>query len=154
MQQQMLDQFHQTMMMMAEMFTTLHKEQAALVREELEHLRRLTRELNTLQAEQTRQSVAGRRLPPLLEGPAVAESAAVEEGRPQPQDASEREEARPEPAIAAKEAAPEKAPDSSTEAPPKPAAADVHAWLARRIDQLQAERQGRWQKLMRLVTGR
>ncbi len=154
MQQSMLDQFHQTMMMMAEMFTTLHKEQAALVREELEHLRRLTRELNTLQAEQTRQSIAGRRLP-LLEGPAAAESAAVEEGRSQPQDAPEMERAHPEPAIAAKtKAAPEKAPDPSTEAPRKPAPADVHDWLARRIDQLQTERQGRWQKLMRLVTGR
>ena len=42
MQQQMFDQFHQTLLIMAEMFTTLHKEQAGLVREELEHLRRLT----------------------------------------------------------------------------------------------------------------
>ena len=36
MQQQMFDQFHQTLLIVAEMFTTLHKEQAGLVREELE----------------------------------------------------------------------------------------------------------------------
>ena len=46
MQQQMMGQFQQTLLMMAEMFSTLHKEQSALVREELEHLRRLTSELN------------------------------------------------------------------------------------------------------------
>ena len=39
MQQQMLEQFHQTTLMMAEMFSSLHREQMGLVREELGQLR-------------------------------------------------------------------------------------------------------------------
>ena len=57
MQGQMMDQFHQTLVMMAEMFTTLHREQAGLVREELAEMRRLTQELNALKAEQARQGL-------------------------------------------------------------------------------------------------
>ena len=38
MQQQMLDQFHQPMMMMFEGFAALHREQAASIREEFEHV--------------------------------------------------------------------------------------------------------------------
>ncbi len=81
MQQQMFDQFHQTLLIVAEMFTTLHKEQAGLVREELEQLRQLTRELNALQTEQARQSAQGLSLTPRAADPVVAVPA--EERRPQ-----------------------------------------------------------------------
>jgi hypothetical protein len=51
MQQQMVDQFHQSMRMMVEMFSALHREQMGLVRQELDRLRQLTGELQDLQAE-------------------------------------------------------------------------------------------------------
>jgi pSer/pThr/pTyr-binding forkhead associated (FHA) protein len=124
MQQQMMDQFQQTLLMMAEMFSTLHKEQSALVREELEHLRRLTSELNALQAEKTRQPAAV--TPPAL----IANGQAA--GNP-PTGAAPKVE-------------------RTAEAEPAPPA-DIHDLLTRRIDALQAERQGRWQKLLKAVMG-
>jgi hypothetical protein len=136
MQQQMLDQFHQTMLMMAELFTTLHREQAGLVREELEHLRQLTRELNALQAERARapaalaapaRPLAAEPLPPAAAGGAEA-------------DATEKPVG----------------PTAGTTPSSRPAKspAEVHDWLTRRIDALQAERQGRLQKLFQMVMGR
>jgi pSer/pThr/pTyr-binding forkhead associated (FHA) protein len=151
MQQQMFDQFHQTMLMMAELFTALHKEQAGLVREELEHLRRLTRELNALRSEQAMQAARGSAAPALANGLDVAQptdkrlSEATEGASilaselAQPKDAA-TEGAAVQAAAVSKKAA--------------PAAPDVHDWLTRRIDALQVERQGRWQKLMSIVMGR
>ncbi len=124
MQQQMMGQFQQTLLMMAEMFSTLHKEQSALVREELEHLRRLTSELNALQAEKARQPAA------------VAPPALLTNGQ------TARKPATFAPKV-----------ECTTDAGP-PAPADVHELLTRRIDALQAERQGRWQKLLQAVMGR
>jgi pSer/pThr/pTyr-binding forkhead associated (FHA) protein len=125
MQQQMMGQFQQTLLMMAEMFSTLHKEQSALVREELEHLRRLTSELNALQAEKARQPAA------------VAPPALITNGQ-----AAENPPTGDAPKV-----------ERTTEAGPAPPV-DIHDLLTRRIDALQAERQGRWQKLLQAVMGR
>jgi hypothetical protein len=35
-----------------------------------------------------------------------------------------------------------------------PAAANIHVWLSERIAALNAERQGRWQKLLNLMMGK
>jgi hypothetical protein len=51
MQQQMFDQFQQAVGMMVQMFRGLFEDQKAQVRQELEHVRALTIELNTLQAQ-------------------------------------------------------------------------------------------------------
>ena len=51
MQQQMFDQFQQSMLMMAQMFGTLHREQMDLVRDELARLRQVNQDLTVLQAE-------------------------------------------------------------------------------------------------------
>jgi pSer/pThr/pTyr-binding forkhead associated (FHA) protein len=51
MQQQMFDQFQQTTLMMMQMFGSLQKDQFELVRQELEGLRELNREMNTVQGE-------------------------------------------------------------------------------------------------------
>ena len=156
MQQQMLDQFQQTMLMMAEMFTTLHKEQAGLVREELQHLRKLTSELNALQAEQARQALPAQPRRLVLHTGSAAEPPVVERERTQGQEVHENlAEVQANARVAAP--GPESVPEEPKNAAEKPAAApvpaDVHDWLSRRIGELQAERQGRWQKLMRMVTG-
>src|SRR5262249_9598319 len=51
MQQQMFDQFHQTMLLMFRMFTTMHQDQVALIRQELQHIQRANEDLKGLQAE-------------------------------------------------------------------------------------------------------
>jgi pSer/pThr/pTyr-binding forkhead associated (FHA) protein len=148
MQQQMMDQFHQTMLVMAEMFTSLHREQTGLVREEMEHLRRITQELTTLQAELARQK-AGEPAPAPTAAPVPVIPAENPEGEPTTTVAVEP------PAVTAPPAEPVKfAPANGQEAAsPAPAPADVHEWLNRRIVELQEERQGRWQKLLRFVRG-
>ena len=154
----MFDQFHQTLFIMAEMFTTLHKEQAGLVREELEHLRELTRELNALQKEQARQPAPGLSLTPYAAG--QAEAVAAEELRPQATEGAatmEMDGARANESTTEgpAEPAPEQPKEAAQTPPPGVAAPpDVHDWLTRRIDALQAERQGRWQKLLQIVMGR
>jgi hypothetical protein len=54
MQQQMFDQFQQTLLLMAQTLGNLHREQMALVRQELDHIQDLTRQLHTLQLEEAR----------------------------------------------------------------------------------------------------
>lgn len=58
MQQQMFDQFHQAMMVMFQTFSTLHRDQMELVRQELDRVHDLTRQLHTLQAELAKQPAA------------------------------------------------------------------------------------------------
>jgi len=51
MQQQMLDQFQQAISMIVQMFGTLHRDQMATIREELDQLRDLTREFHVIKLE-------------------------------------------------------------------------------------------------------
>lgn len=53
-QQQMFEQFQQAMLMMAETFGTLHRDQMAQVRDELDQLRRVNQDLLALQAQANR----------------------------------------------------------------------------------------------------
>jgi hypothetical protein len=78
MQQQMYDQFQQTMMLMARMFGTLHSDQMARVREELGSLRLINDELRGLQAGLTTSAPA----------PAATQPAAPAPALPAPDDAS------------------------------------------------------------------
>src|SRR5262249_23694777 len=54
MQQQMFDQFQQAMGMLVQMFGTMHREQMEVIREELDRLHDLTRELQELKQELAR----------------------------------------------------------------------------------------------------
>jgi hypothetical protein len=51
MQQQMFDQFQQAMGMLVQMFGTMHRDQMAVIREELDRLRDLTEEFHALKRE-------------------------------------------------------------------------------------------------------
>jgi pSer/pThr/pTyr-binding forkhead associated (FHA) protein len=73
-QQQMFDQFQQAMTMMAQMFGTLHRDQAMLVREELDQLRRLSQDLHSLQAKLVTRSPAA--TPPAFGEALVADALA------------------------------------------------------------------------------
>ncbi len=56
MQQQMFDQFQQTLLMMAQTFGKLHQDQMDVIRQELAQIRELTRQLHALQTEGMRQT--------------------------------------------------------------------------------------------------
>jgi hypothetical protein len=128
MQRHMFEQFQQTLLMMAQMFGNLQREQMALIRQELEQIRELTRQLHTLQSEG-----AARAAMPL---PATAQAAAP--SSPMPSRSST-------PAASAAKA------DTLS---PKFCDPSVHVWLSQRLSALQQERQNRWQKVLSLVTGK
>jgi pSer/pThr/pTyr-binding forkhead associated (FHA) protein len=57
MQEQMFDQFQQSMLTMFEMFSSLHREQASAVRREIDDLKRVTREIEELRKEMKERSI-------------------------------------------------------------------------------------------------
>jgi predicted component of type VI protein secretion system len=58
MQQQMFDQFQQAMAMMFQMFGTMHRDQMAVIREELDRLRDITEEFHALKKEMAERTQA------------------------------------------------------------------------------------------------
>jgi hypothetical protein len=135
-QQQMFDQFQQTMMMVAEMFGALHRDQAESVRAELDRLRQLNQDLAVLQGELTARRDA---LPP-APGPSGrdARPPALPEAKAGTADAPTSPPTRPRPRI--------------DDASPVPAGDVIHAQLNRRIAEIQKERQGRFKRLIDLMS--
>ena len=127
MQQQMFEQFQQTLLMMAQMFGNLQREQMALIRQELEQIQELTRQLHTLQSVPMRQSAS-----PL---PASPQAAAPRS---------------PMPSLSSKPPASAARADTPSAKPCDP---DVHVWLSQRLSALEQERQSRWQKVLSMLTG-
>jgi len=165
MQQQMFDQFQQSMMMMFQMFTTVHRDQIGVIREEMDRLQELTTEVQSLQTELARMSTAKQAQTPgfhpparpaqVTTGPApkpMAQPASAM--RPQPVADQVRQPAAgfhpPSPAPVATNGAESKSP----EMPLGQSQADVHAWLSRRIVEIQHERQTRWQRVVSFLTGK
>ncbi len=125
MQQNMLDQFHNTMMMMFEGFAALHREQAGTIREEFEQVRKLTTEIEALRAETARLAKEATARPPqsrLNPGPAPANGhTAPRPFIPKPQPAASESEG------------------------------DVHAQLYMKLSSIETERQNRWQKILGMM---
>jgi len=178
MQQQMFDQFQQSMLMMAQMFGSLHRDQMDLVRDELARLRQVNQDLTLLQAE-----LAGRpaeaALPPTSVAPGAGDAstamndtlarieAMLQAGSPRP--ALPADGAGPEPK-SEQAALPSTASNGAHAAisrgstpserrspavhPGGPNDKSIHTLLTQRIAALQEERQGRWQKVLGLMLGR
>lgn len=127
MQQQMFDQFQHTLLMMAQTFGNLHREQLALVRQELEQVHDLTRQLRELQSPDKQPTKTP---PPRLAQP--QKPANQTSSVPNPLAAN----GGPPPAVAARNEG------------------DVHLWLSRRLATLQQERQTRWQKILNVLKGK
>lgn len=126
-QQQMLDQFQQSLMMMLQTFAQVNGEQMGLIREELAELRRLTAELN-----EARQQLGSAPADPApAEAPATGGAANTVRIPPTAQTAATTSPA-------------------SLEGPPD---VDVHAWLSGQIANLESRREGLLKRILRKVTG-
>jgi hypothetical protein len=154
MQQQMFEQFSQTLMMMGQMFNNLHRDQLALIRDELTRLQEVSQDLRTLQAELAQRQNGVLAGPTVPAGGAAASVSAI----PPPEPAA--------PPPAAGGTAPPlrlSGPAAKPLPPISPAkkgaatdksAPDIHAQLFERIQQLQQERESHWQKLLNYLTGK
>ena len=158
MQQQMLDQFQQSMMMMMQMFGGMHRDQMGLVREELDRLRELTDEMARIKAE-----MAVRTRKPLTQlapwpppGPAAAPPPSPAPASPPPQRAAATTNGpvAPPPPFTQRPARPhDDAPPPTPMAPLEPRNPDIHDWLNERLAAITEEQQSRLQKIMGLLKG-
>jgi hypothetical protein len=183
MQQQMFDQFHQSLVAMIQMFHGLQQEQFGFIRQELDRVHQLTHELHALQAELARgRPSAGEPAiqPQPLAWPAFHVAASLP-NRPSPMNraldfgpsasapaaAPDNAETRGGPAAvptngsgleASSSSSTPSPQDSAAGAPPTSAPAqsaeEVHQWLAQRIKTIQDERQNRWRRVLNFVLGK
>jgi pSer/pThr/pTyr-binding forkhead associated (FHA) protein len=149
MQQQMFEQFQQALTMMVHLFSGLHRDQMQLIRQEMNHLQELTRELQGLPAELARHTS----VPPRNAGaaPSPRPTAPVVPIAPPAAPAPLPTLPRSSPPRPIPPAEPTSSPLST---PPAQSDADVHAWLSQRLMVLQQERQSRWQKILNVLTGK
>jgi pSer/pThr/pTyr-binding forkhead associated (FHA) protein len=168
-QMQLMETFHNDMIMMVQMFIAMHREHLASVRDELDHVQKLTRELTRLNARlgvlpqpagASPGAEAGR--PRRELGPAPQADASKPRGNrpPRPdQPTAKRREGKP--ADAAGKAGRTGRPKSKAQDAGKPqagpapvmASEEIYADLTRRITELQQERQGYWQKILKAING-
>ena len=135
-QQQMFDQFNQTLMMVVQMLSSMHQEQASLVRDELRQFQKATEELRRLQ-EQAQKSRA-----PVEPGPCLPAP-----GQPDPFGPLAVGDTRSsQTPISFREVPPLHAPDSSSQAGNQYEAAgeNIQGWLNQRIAAIETERQSSW----------
>lgn len=136
MQQQMFEQFHQAMMGMFQTFGAAYREQMNELREELDEVRRITTELQELQAQTQAQARAAGPKPPAIPQPPSHAELRTKPGEtkeaPARSKSPEADEPTPQP----------------RRTPPTKADVGVHNILLERISALQNERQSRWQKIL------
>jgi len=148
MQQQMFDQLQQTLGMFVQMFGKMHESQMELVRQEFERLNDLTKEINGLKSE-------------LSEMSRKQSEAAVQKPQPTTPTTAGAAPFRPKEAPVKETASlplENIAPQPRPQAGPSPGGADSNdrdaiVWLHQRITTIQNEREGRWQKILKLLPG-
>jgi pSer/pThr/pTyr-binding forkhead associated (FHA) protein len=169
-QVQLMETFHNEMIMMVQMFIAMHRESLSSVRGELDRVQQLTQELNLLNAklgqgdgsgEAGPASETGRRRSDTAELPHTHAPVRNPDSLP---SASERKSgpSRPGPSEKVDDARPSRRPGTKRDDPkrrrpdapaPEFAAAELYANLTRRITELQRERQGYWQKILKAING-
>jgi pSer/pThr/pTyr-binding forkhead associated (FHA) protein len=166
-QMQLMESFHNDMILMVQMFVAMHREHSASVRHELDMVQQLTRELSALQA-RTGQSPAsanadlpaGIDRPDRESGPAEATDRGGGQRKPllaQPDDGGHPARPKSTTPAARSEPAGSGAPSAQESGPIAPDMApgvddqQIHALLTRRIAELQRERQGYWQRILRTI---
>jgi predicted component of type VI protein secretion system len=138
MQQQMFDQFHQTMMMMFEGFAALHREQTSSIRQEFDQVRRLSEEIEALRIETAKLAEATK---------------AKTAERPRPATNGHSSHGSQSARTPSGNQAPGEPIKKANPAPPDPEV-DIHAQLCLRLATMQSERQNRWQKILGMMSSR
>ncbi len=162
-QMQLMESFHNDMIMMVQMFVAMHREHMSSVRHELDMVQKLTGELAVLQAKMAQPASAEDPAPdtaserPAKERRSVpAEDRKKEETQPSAERTDRDTRGRPKPAEPRDGVKPggSKVPIAKSPAPgqfdesPPLENSQVHAVLSQRIAQLQRERQGYWQRIL------
>jgi pSer/pThr/pTyr-binding forkhead associated (FHA) protein len=163
MQQQFLDQFQQTTMMMFRALGTMHRDQMEELREKLDSLHQIGENLQAFQAQMSTTVAPGADRPsrpahdagrttspdPEFAGPAAGDGDDGGQGRP-----SVASTVREPLASAVSEAEQLRAKVRSIVDQPNIPSMNVHEWLIGRIAALEDEQRSRWQKILDLVRGR
>ncbi|MGC8643706.1 MAG: FHA domain-containing protein [Isosphaeraceae bacterium] len=173
-QMRMMETFHDDMMLMVQMFMAMHREHLGAVKEELDKVRELSRELERLQAKltepapppgkaprrngasKTRETAAAAKTPVVQNGippaSAVTTSSAPPVMPPVTGPLSESVDAPPRDGATMAAAPRVSPPDATTADRPAPAEASrFHIDITRRIAELQRERQGYWQRILGVI---
>jgi pSer/pThr/pTyr-binding forkhead associated (FHA) protein len=166
---QMTESFHNDMVLMVQMFLAMHREHLASVRHELEMVQKLTSELTTLQSKAAQPARTANSCDSVnVDRPALKRQPRQSVQRQRPDEKaesgrSERAAKFPEPdsprSAGRSTASGAEVPTSKGPTPPPPDTSraveeeDVHALLTQRIAQLQRERQGYWQRILRTING-
>jgi pSer/pThr/pTyr-binding forkhead associated (FHA) protein len=165
-QMQMMQSFHNDMVMMFQMFVAMHRENLDSVRYELDRVEQLTRELTLLKSKLGQRPGSAETSPPVDAGGQRGESrVAPQMGTPRPEGAPRpprqpgtRTDRKPhgnadgKPRVDSHSAPVAKDSGKSRTTPPPPMrAAETYADLARRITEIQQERQGYWQSILKAI---
>jgi pSer/pThr/pTyr-binding forkhead associated (FHA) protein len=146
MQEDMFDQFRQTIVMIVQAFSSLHHERSKDVLTQLDEVGRLTEEVRQLQALLQQGSAVPNVPPPEGEDrDTTSESTATTPEAPPP-DAET-------PPLGGATESPAEAPQGE-DAVRERVGAGIHLWLADRIEALNAARKGRWQRILDMVFGK
>lgn len=180
MQQRMFDQFQQTIWMIVQTFSALHKDQVSVIREELDRLHELNQELHTLQATLAKQAPANQEgtassvLSAAASGAAGLQAAVGKDSLPtnaahnppqeEPLQAKQRtaapqsgkhsnkkKEKKQKSAAPKAETAQQ---NGSSPTDQEASAEEVHNWIFNRMAQLEKERQNSWQKILGYLMGK
>ena len=139
MQQQMLDHFQETMILVVQKLSALHREQLECLRESLGQLQGVTQGLHVLQKTLREENPPDRR----RNGHgAAAPASAGHSGATQAETCG------------ASSIGVDASPSPPSGAVPIPGDESIHAWLTNRIAALQHERQSQWQKILQLIGGK
>jgi pSer/pThr/pTyr-binding forkhead associated (FHA) protein len=160
MQQQFLDQFQQTTLMMFRALGTMHRDQMEELREKLDSLHQLSENLQAFQAHMATTVPPGSS-PPVQEG---ANPAPPPAGTASTSHADTNGAGQGNSAVAAMVREPHSPAEDDTEDlrakvrsivdQPNNTSLNVHEWLIGRIAALEDEQRSRWQKILDLVRGR
>jgi pSer/pThr/pTyr-binding forkhead associated (FHA) protein len=151
--------FEQSLAMMFRMFQTMQGEQVAILRQELGRLDELNRELQTLLAARMQAAPVNATTPdrthvpaPSIGAPSPRREAVTHSPRSTPAaSGNTRPDKHGTGAPSAESAAPRPTPAATIE-PPGESGQDVHLWLCQRMEAIQRERQGLWQKIVGALT--
>jgi hypothetical protein len=145
---QTFDQFQESMLVMVRLFTSMHRDQMQLAREQLDRLEELTRELKGLRADAARSQPA-----PVVQAEPLVRVCEVNPVSRPPNEPlpTQAEWAAPEPPLAH----PAEQPIAGAPGGAEGQRADERhtAWVEERIAALERERQGLWQKVLGAFRG-